>query len=174
MGGELGMQVAARLVARPEVAEVAGMDVHRPQRRLRGAVFHEVDPRDRHRVLPIVREFEPTAIVHLGVYEPDARAEPRLARERTVANTVAVLGAAAELGSLDRMVVRSGLEVYGRGRGSVMAPDESVAPFPTSDFGRTLLEVERLAMATGRAANVPVTALRFAPLGGPRFPSPLG
>ena len=47
-------------------------------------------------------------------------------------------------------------------------------PDPTSPFGHSLLEVERLAAAAGRAADTPVAALRFAPIVGPHFPSPLG
>jgi UDP-glucose 4-epimerase len=87
---------------------------------------------------------------------------------------MAVLGAAAEVGNLQRIVVRSGLEVYGRARHSPSVPDESVVPHPTSAFGRSLLEVERLAAATGRTVGVPVGVLRLASVVGPRFPSPLG
>jgi UDP-glucose 4-epimerase len=71
-------------------------------------------------------------------------------------------------------VVRSGIEVYGRARGTTTVPDEDVPPDPTSHYGRMLLEVERLAAASGLSAGVPVTAIRMAPVVGPHFPSPLG
>ena len=61
--------------------------------------------------LRIVRDFEPTAVVHLGVYEPNARCGPGLARELTHHCTVNALGAAAESPNLDRIVVRSGIEI---------------------------------------------------------------
>jgi UDP-glucose 4-epimerase len=144
-----------------------------PRRRVRGLEFIEVDPRDRRRVLARVREADPTVIVHLGVYEPDAWSSPRLAQERTSANALSVLGAAAELSALEHIVLRSGLEVYGRSRGSASVPDESVPPHPTSSFGRSLLQVERLAAGAADAADVPMTVLRLAPVIGRRVPTPL-
>ena len=173
-GGDLGRKVALLLAADPGVTELVGTDLYAPRGRVRNMTFRMIDPRDRRPLLRLVREVEPTAIVHLGIYEPSARSNPREAWERTQGATVAVLGEAAELGALERVVLRSGLEVYGRGRGSITVPDENVPPVPTSAFGRSLLEVERLASATGHEVNVPVASLRFAPLVGPRFPAPLG
>ncbi len=174
MGGELGTRVAQLVEELPSVEAVAGLDVEPPRRRLRRAEFHRIDPRDRHRTVGVVRAFEPTAVVHLGVYEPNARSSPRSAFERTVAGSIAVLGAAAECPSLQAIVARSGIEIYGRRRGAATRPDESVLPDPTSPFGHSLLHAEGLALAAGAAAEVPVTLLRFAPLVGPHFPSPLG
>ncbi len=68
--------------------------------------------------MPIVRDFDPHVVVHLGVYEPNARAGPRLAAELNELGSLHVLGAAAECPSLERIVVRSGIEVYGRRRGA--------------------------------------------------------
>ena len=173
MGGELGTRVALLLQADERVTELAGIDIDPPRRRVRAA-FHRIDPRDRRRVLEVVRDLAPEAVVHAGIYEPDARSSPRSAEERTRAGTLAVLGCAAETGALRRLVVRSGIEVYGRARGSATVPDEDVPPDPTSHYGRILLEVERIAAAAGRTADVPVTAIRTAPVAGPHFPSPLG
>ncbi len=89
MGGELGTRVAQLLEELPSVEAVAGLDVEPPRRRLRRAEFHRIDPRDRHRTVAVVRAFEPTAVVHLGVYEPNARSSPRSAYERTVAGSIA-------------------------------------------------------------------------------------
>jgi UDP-glucose 4-epimerase len=72
------------------------------------------------------------------------------------------------------IVVRSGLEVYGRRRGSATRPDESVVPEPTTMFGRELLDVEAVAAEAAIAADIPVATLRFAPVLGPHIPSPLG
>lgn len=173
-GGDLGRRVALLLAADPAVSELVGTDLYAPRGRVRDMTFRLIDPRDRRPLIRLVRDVAPNAIVHLGVYEPSARSNPRDAWERTQAATVAVLGEAAELGSLERVVLRSGLEVYGRGRNAVTVPAEDVPPVPTSAFGRSLLETERLAAATGQDVDVPVAALRFAPLVGPRFPSPLG
>ncbi|CAN5767817.1 hypothetical protein BH24ACT3_BH24ACT3_00760 [soil metagenome] len=174
MGGELGTRVVNLLEERPDVEAVAGIDTDPPRRRIHRAEFHRIDPRDRHRTVAVIRDFAPTALVHLGVYEPNARTGPRSARDRTAAGAIAVLGAAAELGSLDRIVVRSGIEVYGRRRGANTRPDEAVVADPTSPFGRSLLHTERVSLDAGDEADVPVTRLRFAPIVGPHFPSPLG
>ncbi len=174
LGGELGTRVALLLEERPEVAAITGIDIEPPRRYLERTDFHRVDPRNRARNVAIVREFEPTAVVHVGTYEPNARCSPKAAVERTEAGTIAVLGAAAECPSLDRIVLRSGIEVYGRARGAATRPDETVAPDPTTPFGRSLLHAERVAGVAGDAAGVPVTSLRLAPVMGPHFPSPLG
>ena len=174
MGGELGTRVAQVLEAKRTVDEIVGTDFDPPRRRIRRVDFHRVDPRSEERLADLVREVDPTVLVHLGVYEPDARSSPAAASDMTAACTRAVLRAAGRSGSLERIVVRSGVEVYGRRRGSPLRPDESVAPDPTSPFGRSLLEVEDLAVNAGRRAGVPVTLLRFAPIVGPHFPSPLG
>ena len=174
MGGTIGTRVTNLLEADQRVDEILGVDIDPPRRRIHRAEFRRVDPRDRRKLVRIVREFEPTAVMHLGVYEPDARSGPKLARELTHQFTVAALGAAAESEHLDRMVVRSGIEIYGRGRGAPTRPDESIVPAPTSAFGRSLLETENVAREIGLVANAAVTALRCAPIVGPHLASPLG
>jgi UDP-glucose 4-epimerase len=174
MGGELGTRVALLLEGNRHVREIVGTDVDPPRKRLRRSMFHRLDPRDRRKLVNLVRDLAPNVVVHLGVYEPDARSNPRAAAERTASAALGVMGAAAETGELQRIVVRSGIEVYGRRRGCVTVPDESVPPDPTSAFGRSLVETERLAAAAGLAASCAVTSLRFGTLVGPHFPSPLG
>src|SRR3954469_335716 len=173
MGGELGTRLANQLGAEPGVEAVMGLDIDPPRRR-HPAEFHRVDPRDREKSAALIGRFEPTALVHLGVYEPYARSSPRSAVERTAAGTLTAVRAAVDAGSLDRIVVRSGIEIYGRRRRAPMRPDEDVRPDPTSPFGHQLLHVERVCTEGGLHAAVPVTRLRFAPLVGPSFPSPLG
>ena len=125
-------------------------------------------------MVTIVREFDPHVVVHIAVWEPNARAHPGDAAAWTHTAAVAVLGAAAECPSLQHLTVRSGIAVYGRRRNAATRPDESVPPDPTTPFGRSLLEMEDVAIQAGRAADVPVTALRLAPVIGPHVPSPLG
>lgn len=174
MGGGLGTRVTNLLEADERVDDILGVDIDPPRRRLHGADFRRVDPRDRRKLVRIVRDFEPSAVVHLGVYEPNARCGPALARVLTHHSTVNALGAAAESPVLDRIVVRSGIEVYGRGRGAPTRPDEAIAPNPTSPFGRSLLEVENAAREIGLVAGAAVTAIRCAPIVGPHMASPLG
>ena len=168
IGGELGTRVAVLLAEERGIAAVGGIDLEPPRRRLpRDTFFARIDPRDRVRTVKAVREFAPTALVHLGVFEPFARATPGDAAEHTVAGTVAVLDAAE---SLDAIVLRSGIEVYGRRRGTPSVPDELVRTDPTSGFAHTLLKTE---MLVHRKAER-VATLRLAPIMGGHVPSPLG
>ena len=174
MGGELGTRVAQLLEARSEVVEVAGFDLDPPRRRLGRSQFVRIDARDRERVVEMVTEFAPTSIAHFGVYEPHSRLDTREAIETTEACTVHALGAAARGGALEQIALRSGLEVYGRGAGHPLVPDESAQLAPTSDYGRMCLEVEAVAAGIGERHDVPVAALRYASILGSHLPSPLG
>ena len=173
VGGALGGRVASLVEELHEVEAIAGLDVVAPHRRLRRTEISVVDPRERRLVANAVKRFQPTAVLHLGIYEPDARATPRVAAERTMAGTTTVLGVAAEMGCLDRIVVRSGSEIYGRRTNSTQVPDESAIPDPTSAFGRTLLRTEQLAQATADSVGATCSLLRFATIVGPDVPSPL-
>jgi UDP-glucose 4-epimerase len=99
---------------------------------------------------------------------------PAVAAQRTELCTIVALSAAARAGNLERVVVRSGLEVYGRGPGSVSVPDESVPPAPATPYGVSLLQVETVAAGLGRRHGVSITPLRYAPVVGSHVPSPLG
>jgi UDP-glucose 4-epimerase len=174
MGGELGTRVAQLLEARDDVDEIMGVDFVPPRRRLRRSEFRRIDPRERERLETFVEEFAPEAIAHFGVYEPASRMSPRRAAERTHAATVGALKAAARAGNLQRVVVRSGLVVYGRGHGRALVPDESAPLAPTTEYGRSCLEVETVAKGLGGRLDIPVSALRMATVVGPHVPSPLG
>jgi UDP-glucose 4-epimerase len=174
MGGELGTRVAMLLEAEAAVDAIAGMDLDPPRRRLHRAEFWRIDPRDRERVEAAVTDFAPTTVVHLGTYEPSARCSPTSAIARTASGTIATLRAAASTGSLEHVVVRSGIEVYGRRRGAPDEPTEDAPLDPTTPWGHSLLHAERVARDTGAAAGASVCLLRSAPFVGPHFPSPLG
>lgn len=173
-GGELGTRVTNLLEADETVDEIVGIDGYPPRRRITRARFRRVDPVDRRRTGEIVREFDPEVIVHLGVYEPHARLGEAPAHRATRASAVSTLGAGASCPSLRHIVVRSGIEVYGRRRGGPSRPDERAPVDPTNNFGHSLAHVEAMAWEAGEVAGVPVTVLRFAPIVGPSVPSPLG
>jgi UDP-glucose 4-epimerase len=113
-------------------------------------------------------------IAHFGVYEPSSRMTPESALERTELATVATLSAAARAGQLEYVVLRSGLEVYGRRSATVSVPDEDVMPAPRTPFGESLLEAEAIAAGLRVQYGVGVCALRYAPVLGSHVPSPLG
>lgn len=174
LGGELGTRVAQLLEDRSEVTEIAGVDFLPPRRRLRRTEFHRIDPRRRERLVEFVLEFAPQGLAHFGVYEPASRMSPASAEERTELATIASLSAAARAGALEAVVVRSGLEVYGRRSPRASVPDEHVPPAPSSPYGESLLGVEAMAAGLGRRHDLPVAALRYAPVVGSHVPSPLG
>ncbi|MBK6855752.1 MAG: NAD-dependent epimerase/dehydratase family protein [Microthrixaceae bacterium] len=174
MGGELGTRVVNLFEGDPAVTDICGIDGWPPRRRIHRVAFHRVDPADRRKAVAVVRDFDPEVIVHLGVYEPNARLDPTRSRLSTAASAVSVLGAATSCPSLKAIVVRSGIEVYGRRRGAPTRPDIDSRVDPTTPFGASLAHVEQVARDAGQSAGVPVTFLRCAPILGPSFPSPVG
>lgn len=174
MGGELGSLVAAKLEAEPWVGSLVGIDVDPPRRRLRMAEFHLLQPSQRERIVDVVTKFNPHVVINLSVWEPDARAGLVHARQFTADATTAVIGAAAECPALEGMVVRSGVEVYGRNHQAPTRPDETAPLQPTSEYGRMLADIERQAREVGRRVKIAVGKLRLAPVLGKHVPSPLG
>ena len=175
MGSELGSLVASLLEAEPWVGDLMGIDVDPPRRRLRKAQFQRVEPHEHTRIVDLVAAFDPHIIVHIAVWEPDARAALRHAKRMTEEFASAVFAAAAaQCESLQHLVVRSAAEAYGRRRDCVECPDESTPLDPTSEFGRMAVLIEQLATAVGEQRPLSVGLLRLAPILGPHVPSPLG
>ena len=174
MGGELGSLTASLLEAEPWVGSLMGIDVDPPRRRLRRAAFHLIQPTDRERIVEEVTRFNPHVMIHLAVWEPDARAAHAVARRFTHEATTAILGAAAECPAMEALVVRSGLEIYGRRRNSPTRPTETAALHPTSEYGEMLADIEDTARRVGERISLAVTKLRLASVIGPHVPSPLG
>jgi len=172
MGGELASLVATMLEREAWVGELTGLDVDPPRRRLRRATFHRVDPMSTDRIAGIVADFDPHVILHLGVYEPGARAGDTDAEHWTAATLDGVMSGAGR--SLEHVVVRSGITIYGAAGRRGAIPGEATPAVPNSRFGRMLHTVEAGAAEAGRIAGVPVGAVRLAPVIGPHVPSPLG
>lgn len=174
VGGELGIQVASMLEDEPWVGSLAGIDADPPRRRLKRTAYHRIHPDEHDRIVSTVIDFDPHVLVHVGVWEPDARANPQVAAHLTDSAATSILGAAAECASLESVVVRSGIEIYGRAKNSLTRPDESAAIDPTSEWGRTVADIERTAASVGDRVGVSVGAVRLASVIGPHVPSPLG
>ena len=174
VGGELGIQVAGLLEDEPWVGSLAGIDADPPRRRLKRTTYHRIHPDEHDRIVSTVMEFDPHVLVHVGVWEPDARAGPGAAADLTDRAGTSILGAAAECDSLESVIVRSGIEIYGRERGALTRPDEFAPIRPTSEWGRTVADIERTAASVARRVGVTVGAVRLASVIGPHVPSPLG
>ncbi len=174
MGGELGSRVARLLEDEPWVGSLEGIDVDPPRRRLQRSVFHRIVPGQHDRTVETVLAFNPHVVVHIAVWEPYSRAGTATARSLTDDAVTSILGAAAECRALESIVVRSGIEIYGRARGSVTRPGETEPRNPTSEYGRMVAEIERTARAIGTRVGVAVGKLRLATVLGPHVPSALG
>ncbi len=166
--------MASLLEDEPWVGSLEGIDVDPPRRRLRRAIFHRIVPGQHDRIVHEVTRFNPHVVVHVAVWEPHARANPARAQRLTDDAATSILGAAAECRALESLVVRSGIEIYGRRRGSITRPDERAPIDPTSDYGRMVAAIEATAGTIGRRVGVSVGAVRLAPVLGPHVPSPLG
>jgi UDP-glucose 4-epimerase len=140
--GELGT-CRNPLEADDSVEAISGVDVDPPRRRLHRADFHRIDPRNRERTAALVHEFRPTVIMHIGTYEPYARSSPKAAVERTATGTLAVMHAAVDVGTVERIIVRSGIEVFGRRRGASPRPHDDDTVDPTTPWGHSLRHAER-------------------------------
>jgi len=173
MGGAIGTGIAQKLERDPD-NEILGVDMVPPRRHLKQCEFRLVRPGDVATRTRLIRDFDPEVIIHMGVYEPHARSNPVDSTRRTRAVTRSVFHAGLDCGSLRHVVVRSGIEVYGREQGTALRPDEDAPISPTTRFGRALAEVEESARAFSSLRDIPVTILRFAPIVGPYIPSPLG
>ena len=133
-----------------------------------------LQPSQRERIVDVVTKFNPHVVINLSVWEPDARAGLAHARQFTADAATAIIGAAAECPALEGMVVRSGIEVYGRERGAPTRPTETAPLHPTSEYGHMLANIEHQAREVGRRVGIAVGKLRLAPVLGKHVPSPLG
>ncbi|VEP18336.1 Uncharacterized UDP-glucose epimerase YtcB [Hyella patelloides LEGE 07179] len=86
--------------------------------------------------------------------------------ERNINATQVILEAAKEYGSLKRFVYASTSSVYGNAE--TMPTDEKVPPQPVSPYGITKLAAERMCWLYYQNFNVPITALRYFTVYGPR------
>ena len=86
--------------------------------------------------------------------------------ERNISATQVLLEAAKEAKQLKRLVFASTSSVYGDAE--TLPTDESICPQPVSPYGITKLAAERLCWLYYKNFGVPVTALRYFTVYGPR------
>jgi len=173
-GGELGSLATAMLEEESWVGRILGVDVDPPRQRLRRTDFRRIALNRTAAVSQIILDFDPHVIVHLGVWEPNARLSPDEAERTTSDVARAVFDAAHQAPSLEAVVVRSGLEVYGMRSHAPLTPTDTTTPAPASRFGRMLQFLERQAADLRAARGITVANLRLASVLGAHVPSPLG
>jgi nucleoside-diphosphate-sugar epimerase len=86
--------------------------------------------------------------------------------ERNINATQVILEAAKETNSLKRFVYASTSSVYGNAE--TMPTPETIPPQPVSPYGITKLAAERMCWLYYQNFNVPITALRYFTVYGPR------
>lgn len=156
------------------VGPILGVDADPPRRRLNRTNFKRVALNQTAMVSQIIMDFDPHVIVHLGVWEPNARLSPDEADRTTSDVGRSVFDAGHQSSSLETVVLRSGLEVYGARSHAPLTPNEFTSPSPASRYGRMLHFLERQAADLRAARGIAVTNLRLASVLGAHVPSPLG
>ena len=174
MGGELGSLVASMVEATDWAGEILGFDVDPPRRLLRRAQFVRVSPTDNARITDLIHDFNPHVILHVGVWEPHARLATAEAKACTVSVAKAVFDAAHQVEALETVVVRSGIEIYGRNAHSPAIAVETTPIDPHTTYGEMCATIERQATDLRTARGINVCVLRLAPVLGAHVPSPLG
>lgn len=174
MGGELGSLVASMVERTDWAGDIVGFDVDPPRRHLSRAQFHRVDATDHDRIASLITEFNPHVLLHVGVWEPHARLATNEAETCTRLVAKAVFDAAHQADALETAVVRSGVEIYGRGAYSPAIAVETTPTAPNTTYGRMCLNIEEQATELRTARGVNVCTLRLAPVLGAHVPSPLG
>ena len=86
--------------------------------------------------------------------------------ERNINATQIILEAAKEANSIKRFVYASSSSVYGNAE--KMPTSETIPPAPVSPYGITKLAAERMCLLYYHNFNVPITALRYFTVYGPR------
>ena len=174
MGGELGSLVASMAEHSEWASDILGFDVDPPRRMLTKSRFVRVDATEHDRIASLITDFNPHVLLHVGVWEPDARLATDEAKECTDRVAKAVFDAAHQVEALETAVVRSGIEIYGRGTYSPGIAVESTPVAPNTTYGHMCANIEERATDLRISRGINVCALRLAPVLGAHVPSPLG
>ncbi len=174
MGGELGSLVASMVERTEWAGEILGFDVDPPRRLLSRSRFVRVKPHEHDRIETLIHDFNPHVLLHVGVWEPAARLATSEAKECTELVAKAVFDAAHQCESLETVVVRSGIEIYGPASYSPGIAVESSPIAPNTTYGHMCKTIEDQATDLRTSRGVNVCILRLAPVLGAHVPSPLG
>ncbi|MCK4871161.1 MAG: GDP-mannose 4,6-dehydratase [Phycisphaerales bacterium] len=133
-----------------------------------GGELFEADFCDQAAVAAVLDRFHPDVIIHLGACAgviPSVR-DPVLYATTNVVGTTVMLDAAVRAG-VKRFILASSSSVYGNNRKVPFAEDDPVEE-PISPYAATKRSCELLAHAFSHLHDLPVTALRFFTVFGPR------
>jgi UDP-glucose 4-epimerase len=168
----LGGLLARRLVGRPGVERVVGVDVIPPPHALSGVEFVRADIRN-----PMIGRVIEThgidTVVHMNVIATPTFVGGRTPqKEINVIGTMQLLAACQKSATVRRLVVKSSAAVYGSTpRDPAMFTEEMGAKrTPSGGFGKDSIEVEGYVRGFARRRpDVDILMLRFANIIGPRI-----
>ena len=133
-----------------------------------GAALFEADITDPHAVAAAFGEARPEAVIHLAAWAGvrPSIANPVLYAHVNVVGTQILLDAAIRHG-VERFVVASSSSVYGNNEKVPFAEDDDVSR-PISPYAATKVATELACRTASHLHGLPVTALRFFTVFGPR------
>ncbi len=149
----------------PRPAKERNLELLRPRP---GFAFYEGDLRDADLLGRIMAEHRPTAVVHLGALagvRPSVQAPDRY-MDVNVTGTARLLSAAQAAG-VSRFVLASSSSVYG-GDNEVPFSEDQPTTSPLSPYAASKIAAEACCHAFHHLYSLPVVALRFFTVYGPR------
>jgi nucleoside-diphosphate-sugar epimerase len=165
--GFVGNQVVRQLLQAGAIAHPVVSPWSDPWRLddvLEDVALHRVDVRDRDRLDRLLSKVRPDYVVNAVRYRDDSRAGRRAMFETLVTGTQNLLGSAAA--SACRRFVQLGSSAEYGARETPM--DETMAPSPTTAFGKAKVRASMLCLAAGRNAEMATVVLRPFMVYGPR------
>lgn len=139
-----GTELARKLVRRPDVGDVIGVDTARPPSDLDRLDFVEADIRDP-AISTIFPSLAPDIVVHCGiVWYPDKDRPSRALHDINVIGTLQLLAACEKVPGLEALVARGSAAIYGSAPGAPAFFTEDMARrFPlVTRFQRDIGELE--------------------------------
>lgn len=122
----------------------------------------ELDIADARAVAALLARVQPEGIVHLAglSFGPDATRDPAEAVRVNAGGTRALLRSLPEFGPSPVVVVAGSSEVYGVPEPRDLPLTESAPVAPVSDYGRSKLQQEEVALDVARATGIPTVVTR--------------
>ncbi|MGL4743350.1 MAG: NAD-dependent epimerase/dehydratase family protein [Dermatophilaceae bacterium] len=168
----LGGLLARRLVDRPGVKRVVGVDVIPPPNPLPGVDFVRADIRNP-MIGRVIETHGVATVVHMNVIATPTFVGGRTPqKEINVIGTMQLLAACQRSATVRRLVVKSSAAVYGSTpRDPAMFTEETSAKrTPSGGFGKDSIEVEGYVRGFARRRpDINILMLRFANIIGPRI-----
>ncbi|MDQ4145601.1 MAG: NAD-dependent epimerase/dehydratase family protein [Actinomycetota bacterium] len=170
VSGFLGLRLAKRLEADPQVGHLVGVDLEEPPVEIKGLEFIEVDIRNP-RVARVLESTEVDTLVHTNITSSPSRLGGRSQmKENNVIGTLQLLAAAQRAERLTKVIMKSSSAVYGSSprEPSIIGEDHAARQVDLAGYGKDCAEAETYARDFGRRRrDVDLVVLRTQNVVGP-------